>query len=159
MTAPASPLTCSCPCVNNIFPPRLLVLLAPSAHPHAFCPKERGHGGSILSMERDTDTESYLPAAAAICCSNFHLSGSEMPKPCPLHTPQGPNPSSTTSSHQSSFSFSGKCNSSWRRKTAHRTCFLLLSSFAPNCLVLVLKSTPHVSTPVSRPTPSLLLHS
>ena len=27
-----------------------------------------------------------------------------MPKPCPLHTPQGPNPSSTTSSHQSSFS-------------------------------------------------------
>ena len=100
MTAPAGPLTCSCPRFKNIFPPRLLVLLAPSAHPHAFCPKEHGHGGYILSMKRDDDTESSLPAAAIICCSNFHLSVSEMPKPCPLHTPQGPNPSSTTSSHQ-----------------------------------------------------------
>ena len=36
---------------------------------------------------------------------------------------------------------------------------LVAFSFAPNCFVLDLKSTPHVSTLCARPTPFLLLHS
>ena len=35
-------------CFKGVLPPRLLLLPSPSAHPYAFRPKERGHGGYLL---------------------------------------------------------------------------------------------------------------
>ena len=66
-----------------------------------------------------------------------------------------PDPSSTTSSHQSSCVF-------WKtqifpdERESHIKLVLLAFSFAPTCLVLVLKSTPRVPTLVSKATLFLL---
>ena len=74
---------------NDLLPPRVLLLPPPSAHPHAFRPKERGHGGQLLN--------SFLPVASAICRLTYFLSVREMP-PVLSTCSQGPRPSSTASS-------------------------------------------------------------
>ena len=138
----------------------LQLLSSPSVHPRAFTTKVRGHGGETL---RDLQIiyiheDSFLPSAAAICRLNFNLCVGAMPTACfpRSHTNQtSPQQLPRTNNHvvllKNRFLMASK------NLISHF--FLLALSVAPNCIIIVLKSTPSVSTPVASPTPSLLRHS
>ena len=86
-----------------------MLLPSPSAH-HTSAPRSVAMVDKTSStsrpfnfIKRDDETYSFLPAAAAICGLNFNFSVREMSTACLRHTlSQGPGPSSTASSHQTS---------------------------------------------------------
>ena len=136
---------CSCtsshlsPCLyfKDLFLPSLLLLSQPCSHPHTVLPKKMR--GRLTSMKvRATPTLSCLlrlPSASSI--STF------LQARCPplvLSTlSREPSPSSTTSPHMTSCIFLEDPIVPDDRES-HITFFLLAFSFAPRCLVLVLKS-------------------
>ena len=95
MPAPAGPLTAlSMSGTSKIcFLHALMLLPSPSAHPHAFRRKERGHGGQSPRQPPNhapprremTRQSTFLPAAASCCRLNFNLSVGETPTACPPH--------------------------------------------------------------------------
>ena len=98
-----------------------------------------------------------LPADA-ICLLNFSLSVGEMPTACPAHPLAGTKPT------LSNFLTPVLMYLFWKTRLPltseeHIALFFLAFSFAPNCfvLVLVLRSTPSVSTLVAESTFSFLL--
>ena len=99
--------------LEDLLPPRLLLFAFPSSHPHTGRPTGRGHGVKLFStsklftsMRDESETDSFLPAAA-ICSISAFL----WPRRRRLHLPalsRERSPSSTTSSLQSSCSSSGR---------------------------------------------------
>ena len=115
---------------------------SPSAHPHSFRPEECGHGGQrllklkiIYLHERDSETDSFLPAAAAICRLNLSLSVGEL-KASPLHTLATTKPILNNIPHQLSYNSSENAFF-WLQRNSHRTSSRFALSFAPGCFVLV----------------------
>ena len=93
-----------------------------------------------------------LPLASSV---NISLSVGAVPTACPRGDQSRPQQHLHTSPHI--IFLEGQSFPDKRSLTSH--VFLLACSFAPSCLVLVLRSTPNVSTLVARATPSLSLHS
>ena len=131
--------------LKNIFAPRLLA--APSSTcssarlpPRRACPwwtSPHQVPNHSLSKKGESDTDSFLLAAAAICRQQPILNS--ILTPALTH-------------------FSEKCDLAWRWQTSHHNFVLLAFSSAPSFFVRLVKSTRNVSTLSARPT-FCLLHS
>ena len=80
--------------LENLLSPSLLLLPFPSSHPHFFPPKPAWPSWTILPPLQNyfLPTDSFAPAAAAICLLNLSLSVGAMPTAWPPHALAGIKP-------------------------------------------------------------------
>ena len=81
--------------LENLLSPSLLLLPCPSSDPNFFCPSQRGHRGQLILPPLPNyflPTDSFAPAAAAICLLNLSLSVGAMPTAWPPHALAGIKP-------------------------------------------------------------------
>ena len=110
ITAPAGPLTTSE--TRKSASSRLLSALWPSFPSKFLLPQPAWPSWKVLLrlQNSESDTASYLPAAAAICLLNFFtFLWAQCPSLALATLSQRPGPSSTTSSRQFSRNFSERC--------------------------------------------------
>ena len=106
---------------------------------------------------RGNETDTFLPADATLCCLNCSLSEGEMPKVCPLHSRRDRTVPQQLRHTSPQKNIVETVMSVGHGELASHV-FLLGVSYAPSCLVLVLKYTPNVCTLFAMPTPSSLRH-